>query len=76
MLRKTGFVSGCRVLMKDALVHHFIDDRDGWREQFAASGFIVPSDGRPQFLDLRAQPAAIASIYLISSGVLPYPLLC
>lgn len=62
--------------MKDALIHHFIDDRDRRGEQFAASGFVMSGDRGAQLLYLRPQPAAIASIYLISSGILPYPLLC
>jgi hypothetical protein len=57
-----------------AFVHGFVDHGNCRIQQFNADSFVISGDRRSQFLDLRTQFAAVASVYFFASGVLPDPL--
>lgn len=57
--------------MNEALVHSLIDHRNRGIQQLAAQLLVRGRNRGAQFLDLRAQLAAIASVDLVSFDVLP-----
>jgi hypothetical protein len=63
-------MAGRGVLVNNTLIHHFVNRRNGRTQQFTAGRLIVGRKCSPQFLDLRAQAAAITAVYHVSFDIL------
>jgi hypothetical protein len=79
VLRKIGdvfaqarFIPRGRILVDQALVNRFIDQRDGWREQLTAGVLVRACDRTSKLLYLCAQLASVTSIDLITFRGLPH----
>lgn len=71
MLGQPRLVTGCGVLVDNALVDHLIDQRYRRSESFGARSFIAGAQSGTKLLDLRTKLAAACAIDSVTFLVLP-----
>lgn len=76
MFGEARFISRGSVLVNDAFVDRFIDQRDCWIEKLNASIFVATGDCGAQLLDRSAQFAAVTAVDLVALGILPNAFFC